>query len=321
MGRKKKVQGAPCEAVKSEYNSWDTTHDGPFLECLLELTERGLINNGTCKNGVFKELQRMMDTKVPGCGLKAKPTIQNSYKKLKHWYHSTVLMKNQSGFGWDAEKECVSAEKAVWDVFLEQNPTCKTYKGASFPQFFDLAPVFANGRSTGFAGFSGNDPEIISEGDDSGTEDDEGPPVPLAEIVNPAVEEEMFNIINEGVEDKNVNKKKRPANTPMGAPLEKKKKKVQGALSDDTDAELGSEMKSLRPLIQQSVDTIAKAMGESEEHDNMRKELRGNLDKLEGLTRVQRVLAVRILNANPTDLKSFYEMDDEDRLTLILSLI
>ncbi|CAL1358482.1 unnamed protein product [Linum trigynum] len=258
MGRKKKVQGATGEAVKSEYNFWDTAHDGPFLECLLELTERGLINNGTCKNGYY---------------------------------------------------------------FLQQNPTCKTYKGASFPQFFDLAPVFANGRANGFAGFSGNDPEIISEGDDSGTKDDEGPPVPLAEMVNPAVEEEMFNIINEGVEDKNVNKKKHPANTPMGAPLEKKKKKVQGAVLDDTDAELGSEMKLLRPLIQQSVDTIAKAMGESKEHDNMRKELRGNLDKLEGLTRVQRVLAVRILNANPTDLKSFYEMDDEDRLTLILSLI
>ncbi|CAI0384232.1 unnamed protein product [Linum tenue] len=258
MGRKKKVQGATGEAVKSEYNFWDTTHDGPFLECLLELTERGLINNGTCKNGVFKELQRMMATKVPGCGLKAKPTIQNMYKKLKHWYHSTVLMKNQSGFGWDAEKECVSAEKAVWDVFLEvcflvsfvfmlclwigvvflidcllplyswyvyglvtifcsKTQPAKPTKGASFPQFFDLAPVFANGRATGLGGFSGmcccldfsiisyfrlvithieaagNDPEIISEGDDSGSEDDEGPPVPLAEMVNPAIEEEKHH--------------------------------------------------------------------------------------------------------------------------------
>ncbi|CAI0420310.1 unnamed protein product [Linum tenue] len=117
MGRRKKVPVG--EAVKTEYNFWNAAHDTPFVECLLDLTERGLITNGNCKNGVFREIQRMMEKKVPDCGLKSKPTIQNRYKKLKHWYHSTVLMRNQSGFGWDVQKECVSADNAVWDVFLE----------------------------------------------------------------------------------------------------------------------------------------------------------------------------------------------------------
>ncbi|CAL1389252.1 unnamed protein product [Linum trigynum] len=284
MGRRKKVPVG--EAVKTKYNFWNAAHDTPFVECLLDLTERGLITNGNCKNGVFREIQRMMEKKVPGCGLKSKPTIQNS------------------------------ADNAVWDVFLEQNPTCKTYRDASFPHFFDLAPVFANGRATGLSGFSGNDPEIITEGEDSGSEDDEGHPIPLDELGTSAAEQEMYDLINQGVEDKNLNKNKNKhaAKTTIGGQIEKKKKIQDGG------AELASEMQLLRPLIQQSMDIIAKAMGESEAHDNMRKELRANLDKLEGLTRVQRVMGFRYLNANPSDLKSFYEMDDEDRLTLVLSL-
>ncbi|CAI0394817.1 unnamed protein product [Linum tenue] len=118
MGRRKKVVGETGDASKAKYNFCDTAHDGPFLECLLELTESGFITNGTCKNGVFKQIQKMMEKKVPECGLKAKRTIQNRYKKLKHWFHSTVMMRGLSGFGWDPVQECINADKAVWDIFI-----------------------------------------------------------------------------------------------------------------------------------------------------------------------------------------------------------
>ncbi|CAI0401771.1 unnamed protein product [Linum tenue] len=71
-------------AVPRTYTFWDSRHDEPFLRCLLELTEKGQIEDGTCKNGVFKEIERMMEKLVPGCGLKAKGAVKTRVKKLKH---------------------------------------------------------------------------------------------------------------------------------------------------------------------------------------------------------------------------------------------
>ncbi|CAL1403101.1 unnamed protein product [Linum trigynum] len=261
----------------------------------------------------------MMEKKVPRCGLKAKPTIQNRFKKLKHWFHSTVMMRGLSGFGWDPVQECINADKAVWDIFIAQNPTCKSYKGLPFPQFDDLAPVFANGRATGSGVISGNDPDINVDASDSGSEDDEDHPLFMDGMVPPATDEDMFNIINEGLAEKNQNQKKRPAKTTHGG--SSKKKKGPEAPSDDNGPEMSNEMALMRPLIKESFDTIARALGESDEHDKMRKELMTNLAKLEGLTQLQKVQGFRRLNATPSDLKSFYELDEGNRLTLVLDLL
>ncbi|CAL1353112.1 unnamed protein product [Linum trigynum] len=80
-------------------------------------------------------------------------------------------------------------------------------------------------------------------------------------------------------------------------------------------------MALMRLLIKESFDTIARALGESEEHENMRKELMTYLDKLDGLTQLQKVQGFRRLNATPSYLKSFYELDEGNRLTLVFYLL
>ncbi|CAL1352454.1 unnamed protein product [Linum trigynum] len=332
MRKKKAVVAA---AGSRSYTYWDNRHDAAFLECLLELTEKGQIEAGTCKNGVFYELEHMMEMKVPGCGVKAKPTIMNRIKRLKNWYHATVLMRNQSGFGWDVENSCIDAHKDVWEPFIQKNPTCKSFNRVPFPQFFDLAPIFANGRATGDMGFSGNDPQILSE---SGSDDDEETPIMLDEMNSPATDEVMANIINDGVEARAKESRKRPAAPSAVGPSDKrkkgqyqvdgmatgssdKKKKGQAVQADDGLAAVTTEMKDLTPLIKQSVDTIASALGQSEEHHVMRRDLMKHLDELEGLSTVQKVLVFRRLNNNPSDLKSFYDLDKENKLTLVLDIL
>ncbi|CAI0382348.1 unnamed protein product, partial [Linum tenue] len=97
------------------YTFWDSRHDEPFLLCLLELTEKGQIDEGICKNGVFKEIERMMEKLVPGCGLMAKGNVKTRVKKMKHWYHSTVMMQHHSGFGWNEQHSYVDAPEDVWE--------------------------------------------------------------------------------------------------------------------------------------------------------------------------------------------------------------
>ncbi|CAN0918583.1 hypothetical protein LINGRAHAP2_LOCUS30951 [Linum grandiflorum] len=163
-------------------------------------------------------------------------------------------------------------------------------------------------------GFSGNDPQTISEGGDGSSDEEEGPPIPLKEMNSPVVDEAMMDMINDGVEALAEENKKRPT-----AP--KKKKKGQAVPANDRIVEVTTKLKELRPLIKQSVDTIARALGESEEHNVMRRDLMMNLDKLEGLSRVQKVLVFRRLNNNSSDLKSFYDLDEENKLTLVLDLL
>ncbi|CAN0882009.1 hypothetical protein LINGRAHAP2_LOCUS14563 [Linum grandiflorum] len=167
----------------------------------------------------------MRNNKVPDYGLKAKPTIQNRYKKLKSWYHANVLMRSQSGFGWDDEKVCIDAHKDVWDPFVENNKSCKGYNRVPFPQFFDIAPVFANGRATASMGFSSNDRQTIFADGDGSSDDEEGPSISLEEMNNLVVDEERMDMINDGVEARTEDNKKRPAALAGAGGPEKKKKK------------------------------------------------------------------------------------------------
>ncbi|CAL1411709.1 unnamed protein product [Linum trigynum] len=311
MGKRRNANDAP-----RTYNFWDSNHDGPFLQCLLELTDKGQIEDGTCKNGVFKEIERMMEKLATGCGLRAKGSIKNRVRKLKHWYHSTVMMRQQSGFGWDATKFYVDAEEDVWNRFFQSHADCKLYKHVPFLQFFDLGKVFGKGRATGETGFSGADP-YISEGGDSKSDDD-SPPYPLDQMNSPAVDEAMLNIIDDAVEAR-INKKRPP--TSEAGPSHKKKKKKNSA-ANESSVEVAEELGGLRPLIKESADTIARALGESAEYTVMRRDLLKNLEKIGGLTRSQVILAVMKLSDCPGHLKVFYDLEkEEDKLTLVLELL
>ncbi|CAI0467353.1 unnamed protein product [Linum tenue] len=116
---KKKKGVADGNETSREYNHWEPNHDKPFVECLLELVDQGQIEDGQCKNGVYKELERMMETRIPGCGIKAKPTIATRIRKLKHWFHATMTMKKESGWGWHTVDNHVIVSDDVWKVYVK----------------------------------------------------------------------------------------------------------------------------------------------------------------------------------------------------------
>ena len=63
-----------------------------------------------------------MHEKLPRCDLLAKPHIESRMKTLKthfHIVHDMLTGSNCSGFGWDIEKKTVTAEKPVWDAYIQ----------------------------------------------------------------------------------------------------------------------------------------------------------------------------------------------------------
>ncbi|KAI9100865.1 hypothetical protein K1719_023989 [Acacia pycnantha] len=65
----------------------------------------------------------MMEEKLPGCGIKACPHITSRIKTLKKLWQTAYDMvygTNTSGFGWDPDTKCVTADKEVWDEYIKK---------------------------------------------------------------------------------------------------------------------------------------------------------------------------------------------------------
>nr|KAJ0228088.1 hypothetical protein LSAT_V11C100012970 [Lactuca sativa] len=56
---------------------------------------------------------------------------------------------NTSGFGYDSEKHCVTAEDPVWEAYLQVHKEATRWKHKSFPYYEDLCIVFGKDRAQG----------------------------------------------------------------------------------------------------------------------------------------------------------------------------
>ena len=64
----------------------------------------GRIDNGF-KFGTFIHLEKVLNQKLPNCGLKASPHIDSKIRKWKKQYRLMFDMLNTSGFGWNGVKK------------------------------------------------------------------------------------------------------------------------------------------------------------------------------------------------------------------------
>ncbi|XVE65297.1 hypothetical protein DITRI_Ditri07aG0169600 [Diplodiscus trichospermus] len=56
-----------------------------------------------------------------------------------------------SGFGWDSERQCITADDIVFDEWLKSHPNANGIKNKPFPYFDLLARIFGKDRATGDA--------------------------------------------------------------------------------------------------------------------------------------------------------------------------
>ncbi|CAI9117439.1 OLC1v1018835C1 [Oldenlandia corymbosa var. corymbosa] len=109
---------------KGTNHVWTAEEDAKLIECMLQLKGCGRFNgeNGNgLRKGYQKELERMLQEKLPEHGLKEKPHIESRCKTMKKQYYMICEVRNNgqlNGFGWDDQKKCVTASADVWDDYL-----------------------------------------------------------------------------------------------------------------------------------------------------------------------------------------------------------
>lgn len=78
-------------------------------------------NNGTFRAGYLQQLEKMIETKLPGCGLRAQPHIESRVKILKRQYFALVEMlgSSASGFGWNDKDKCIVCDNQIFAEWVK----------------------------------------------------------------------------------------------------------------------------------------------------------------------------------------------------------
>ncbi|KAL5549126.1 hypothetical protein UlMin_004357 [Ulmus minor] len=132
---------------------WTVEEDEKLIEALLEMHNEGRYKaEGNFKHGHLNAVEKYLEAKLPGCDLKAKPHIESRMKTLKAKFyvvHEMLTGPSCSGFGWDSYRKMVTAEKPIWDAYLQSHKDAAPFKTKAFPFYDELCVVFGKDRATG----------------------------------------------------------------------------------------------------------------------------------------------------------------------------
>ncbi|KAF7844026.1 putative myb/SANT-like domain-containing protein [Senna tora] len=152
---------------RSSKHNWSAEEDAALVACLVSMKhDQNHMQGSKFTSGHLGELEKMMQRKLPGCGLKGNPHIQSRIKTLKsNWttVHDMVYGTNTSGFGWDEDRQMVVADKDVWDAYIKSHSDASRFRYKPFPHLIDLTKVWGKDRATGG---DARDAEEINDQDD-----------------------------------------------------------------------------------------------------------------------------------------------------------
>ena len=102
-------------------------------EALLDALDAVVVSGGRAdngfKSGTFIHLEKVINQKLPNCGLKASPHIDSKIRKWKKQYGLMFDMLNTSGFGWNDVKKCVEVDSdEVWNSYVQVREIFKSFE-------------------------------------------------------------------------------------------------------------------------------------------------------------------------------------------------
>ncbi|KAL0340110.1 UNVERIFIED_CONTAM: hypothetical protein Sradi_4527800 [Sesamum radiatum] len=164
------------------------------------------------KPGYLNYEEEKMQVSLPNSGSKAKPHIESRIKTLRRDFNIVYDMlngPNTRGFDFNPIKKYVTAEKAVWEAYLQSHSTHVIWQNKPFSFYNDLLDIF------------GKDQTIENNVD--------GPADMMEEIqreeVNNDPNNDIETTIENGLEDLNASMSFSPLQSPRAEGIQKKKKR------------------------------------------------------------------------------------------------
>ncbi|PON69808.1 Myb/SANT-like domain containing protein [Parasponia andersonii] len=318
----------PSTSVGGKKHQWTALEDSKLVECLLDITNSGKwkANNGTFKHGYLQQLEKLLNEKIPRCGLKAQPHIDSRIKILKKQFHAISEMLGHCGgrFEWNAEDKCIVADKNVYEEWVKSHPTAKGLRYRSFPYYDELGVVFGKDRATGQGamGFSDMVEESAKEiRNDQGTD---------KKIRNDQdIDKETRNDQDNDVDPLNhfddLDGAASVSHASTQSALSQSGKKSKRSRSEDALIDvLTKTVKQFGKMHAASGETINKIANCFQyEADGAARRMRvfDELKKVNGLTNSQRVRVGHLLVQNQANTDYFFTLDDEFKLEFLQQLL
>ncbi|KAA8541963.1 hypothetical protein F0562_023115 [Nyssa sinensis] len=151
---------------------WTENEDEKLIEAMFHAVNTGNHRaDNDFKPEFYNVVERELNVKLPGAGIKAKPHIESRIKTMKRDFNIVYDMlygPNTSGFGWDNDKKCVVAESPVWEEYIKSHKGAAMFKNKSLPHFEELLIIFGKDRATGKNAETAAD--VVEELDKEGAE-------------------------------------------------------------------------------------------------------------------------------------------------------
>lgn len=281
---------------------WKKAEEEALIDCLLDLSaDRQWKGDGGFKNGYLNRLEEKLNTKFPGCDLKAMPHIESKLKWFKDKYAVVSEMVNKtSGFQWNDQTKMIQCEKQAYDDFCKNHPKAGGLWRTPFPYLDKLDIIFGIDRANGIASElpedSINNLEDIVNLSNDNSDDDSLPQPPAA---------------------KKIKKEKTSKGT-------EKKKSAQ--IIDLTSNHMASEFTGFMKGMSSHLSTIANAMSSIENRESevvkQKKNLLPEIASLPGITKAEAIRAACLFSSNPSQMDVYFSSPDDDwKKEVVLDLI
>ncbi|KAF9600521.1 hypothetical protein IFM89_009970 [Coptis chinensis] len=132
----------------SKRTVWTPPMDKNFMKLMVAQVHDGQYLDGQFSKHAWKHIVQQFKAKFgPNYDLEI---LKNHYRALKKNHSAIRTLIDQSGFGWDNDREMVYADDdQVWDDYVKAHPDFGIWRTKSITGYEDLCIIFGDGGASG----------------------------------------------------------------------------------------------------------------------------------------------------------------------------
>ncbi|PPR06309.1 hypothetical protein CVT24_001089 [Panaeolus cyanescens] len=162
--------------------TWNEDCDNILIEVLEKEKENGrMTSNGSFHSCAWKEAEiKLAGSEISSGGLKKNAdSCKNRWKTLKTNYNAVKQLRDNSGtglsgFGWDSERNMVTASESVWEALQTSHPKLFQWKKKGFSLYDDMDGLIRGSSATGGGSFQpGTDMPMVEDFEESSESEEE----------------------------------------------------------------------------------------------------------------------------------------------------